>query len=119
MSSSLRHPCYLQQQEEEGVAPEEQQHRSTLQRSPPIRRTGTGGTSVLSSVDSQDDPDVALVEMVLEPYFMHIDNTYNKLKSLMEYVGDTEVGTGCRGLCRAAADARAERAQGGRAPSRY
>ena len=49
---------------------------------------------MLSSVDSQDDPDVALVEMVLEPYFMHIDNTYNKVKGLMEYVGDTEVRAG-------------------------
>jgi len=35
------------------------------------------------------------VEMVLETYFMHIDNTYNKLQTLTEYIDDTEV---CR-LC--------------------
>ena len=30
--------------------------------------------------------------MVLETYFMHIDNTYNKLQTLTEYIDDTEVG---------------------------
>jgi len=29
--------------------------------------------------------------MVLETYFMHIDNTYNKLQTLTEYIDDTEV----------------------------
>lgn len=30
--------------------------------------------------------------MVLEAYFMHIDNTYNRLQTLTEYIDDTEVG---------------------------
>ena len=41
-----------------------------------------------------DEADVQEVEMVLETYFMHIDNTYNKLQTLTEYIDDTEV---CRG----------------------
>lgn len=39
-----------------------------------------------------DDADAQEVEMVLETYFMHIDNTYNKLQTLTEYIDDTEVG---------------------------
>lgn len=42
-----------------------------------------------SSLDS-NDADVAVVEMLLEPYFMQIDNTYNKLQTLCEYIDDTE-----------------------------
>lgn len=38
-----------------------------------------------------DDADAQEVEMVLETYFMHIDNTYNKLQTLTEYIDDTEV----------------------------
>ena len=30
------------------------------------------------------------VEQVLETYFMNLDNTYNKLQTLAEYVDDTE-----------------------------
>jgi len=30
------------------------------------------------------------VEQVLETYFMNLDNTYNKLQTLGEYVDDTE-----------------------------
>jgi magnesium transporter len=37
-----------------------------------------------------DDSDVAEVEMVLEAYFMHIDNTFNKLQTMSEYIDDTE-----------------------------
>lgn len=39
----------------------------------------------------RDEGEVAEVEMVLETYFMHIDNTYNKLQTLAEYIDDTEV----------------------------
>ncbi|PSC75097.1 magnesium transporter MRS2-7 isoform B [Micractinium conductrix] len=42
------------------------------------------------STDLEDDPDVAVVEMLMEPYFMQIDNTYNKLQTLCEYIDDTE-----------------------------
>lgn len=30
------------------------------------------------------------MEQVLETYFMNLDNTYNKLQTLAEYVDDTE-----------------------------
>ncbi|KAL4428790.1 hypothetical protein ABPG77_005228 [Micractinium sp. CCAP 211/92] len=42
------------------------------------------------STDLEDDPDVAVVEMLMEPYFMQIDNTFNKLQTLCEYIDDTE-----------------------------
>eukprot|EP00887_Chlorella_sp_A99_P007871 scaffold20.g7871.t1 len=37
-----------------------------------------------------DDPDVGTVEMLLEPYFMMVDNTHEKLQALGEYIQDTE-----------------------------
>lgn len=40
-----------------------------------------------------DDDDVNDVEMLLEAYFMQVDNTYNKLQTLTEYIDDTEVST--------------------------
>jgi magnesium transporter len=42
------------------------------------------------SSDSEDDTDVAPVEMLLEPYFQQVDNTWNKLQTLSEYIDDTE-----------------------------
>lgn len=42
-------------------------------------------------IDDTEDNTVEEVEMVLEPYFMRLDNTYNKLRSLTEYIDDTEV----------------------------
>lgn len=35
--------------------------------------------------------DVVQVEMLLEAYFMQVDNTCNKLQTLHEYIDDTEV----------------------------
>lgn len=32
-----------------------------------------------------------ILPQVLEPYFMRLDNTFNKLHSLTEYIDDTEV----------------------------
>ncbi|KAK9867744.1 hypothetical protein WJX84_007910 [Apatococcus fuscideae] len=40
--------------------------------------------------DSDSDSEVDEVEMVLEAYFMQLDNTYNKLQTLCEYIDDTE-----------------------------
>ena len=42
----------------------------------------------------EDEEEIAEVEMVLETYFMHVDNTYNKLQTLCEYIDDTEVRFG-------------------------
>lgn len=39
----------------------------------------------------RDEEEIAEVEMVLETYFMHVDNTFNKLQTLCEYIDDTEV----------------------------
>jgi magnesium transporter len=36
------------------------------------------------------EEEVAEVEMLLEAYFMHVDNTYNRLQTLHEYIEDTE-----------------------------
>eukprot|EP00884_Botryococcus_braunii_P008671 jgi/Botrbrau1/17805/Bobra.0127s0054.1 len=44
----------------------------------------------LEEEKERDEGEVAEVEMVLETYFMHIDNTYNKLQTLAEYIDDTE-----------------------------
>lgn len=51
------------------------------------------GSEVPADTDSSDsDSEVDEVEMVLEAYFMQLDNTYNKLQTLCEYIDDTEVG---------------------------
>uniref|UniRef100_A0A7S0NAT3 Magnesium transporter n=1 Tax=Chlamydomonas leiostraca TaxID=1034604 RepID=A0A7S0NAT3_9CHLO len=50
-------------------------------------RSGTSATSSHSSIMNEE---IAEVEMLLEAYFMHIDNVYNRLKTLGEYIEDTE-----------------------------
>jgi hypothetical protein len=47
--------------------------------------------SIASTNSSLVESEVAEVEMLLETYFMHYDNTYNRLKTLNEYIKDTEV----------------------------
>lgn len=49
------------------------------------------GSPPFAAEPEDDDADAQEVEMVLETYFMHIDNTYNKLQTLTEYIDDTEV----------------------------
>eukprot|EP00890_Picochlorum_soloecismus_P005858 jgi/Picsp_1/6273/NSC_03624-R2_magnesium transporter mrs2-7 len=49
--------------------------------------------SIASSASSDsfsDDEDVEVVEQLLESYFMRLDNTWNRLQTLTEYVDDTE-----------------------------
>lgn len=36
------------------------------------------------SDSEEEEEEIAAVEMVLETYFMHCDNTYNKLQTLCE-----------------------------------
>eukprot|EP00198_Chlamydomonas_reinhardtii_P003281 XP_001692617.1 Mg2+ transporter protein, CorA-like protein [Chlamydomonas reinhardtii] len=50
----------------------------------------SGSSSSASSDSSVEEAETAVVEMLLETYFMHVDNTYNKLQTLHEYIGDTE-----------------------------
>ncbi|RMZ52970.1 hypothetical protein APUTEX25_001089 [Auxenochlorella protothecoides] len=54
--------------------------------SPRTRRSASSASTDSSIVDEE----VAAVEMLLEPYFMQVDNTYNKLQTLCEYIDDTE-----------------------------
>lgn len=50
---------------------------------------GTSCPSIDS--DSEDsDEDVQQVEMLLEYYFLQLDNTLNRLQTLCEYIDDTE-----------------------------
>ena len=61
------------------------QRQLSLQQSPKSGKSGSSSSS--SSSDSSTDEDEAAVqqvEMVLEAYFMHVDNTYNKLQTLTE-----------------------------------
>ena len=57
--------------------------------SPTASRSSSSSSSSSTSIDS-NAADVAVVEMLLEPYFMQLDNTFNKLQTLYEYVDDTE-----------------------------
>jgi magnesium transporter len=52
---------------------------------------GPGYSSSSSSDTSLDsDEDVEVVEQLLESYFMRLDNTWNRMQTLSEYVDDTE-----------------------------
>ncbi|GIL53590.1 hypothetical protein Vafri_9202 [Volvox africanus] len=53
-------------------------------------RSSGSSSSSASSDSSVEEAETAVVEMLLETYFMHVDNTYNKLQTLHEYIGDTE-----------------------------
>ncbi|KAK9916763.1 hypothetical protein WJX75_006679 [Coccomyxa subellipsoidea] len=60
-----------------------------------MMRESLGGTplSPKHAIDDQaerDEEEIAEVEMILETYFMHVDNTFNKLQTLCEYIDDTE-----------------------------
>lgn len=52
------------------------------------RSSSSASSNSTSSSDAEAE--VAEVEMLLEAYFMHIDNTYNRLQTLDEYIKDTE-----------------------------
>uniref|UniRef100_A0A7S0UPT9 Magnesium transporter n=1 Tax=Polytomella parva TaxID=51329 RepID=A0A7S0UPT9_9CHLO len=54
------------------------------------RSSSSSSRSSRSSNSSVAEAETAVVEMILEAYYMHLDNTYNKLQTLHEYVGDTE-----------------------------
>ena len=54
----------------------------------------TGGPPLspktLDEQAERDEEEIAEVEMILETYFMSVDNTFNKLQTLCEYIDDTE-----------------------------
>ena len=44
----------------------------------------------------EEDADMQQVEMLLQAYFIHVDNTFNRLHTMNEYISDTEVSTACQ-----------------------
>ncbi|KAI3437682.1 hypothetical protein D9Q98_000131 [Chlorella vulgaris] len=65
-------------------------HESLLATPRPAVQYSSASSASSDSTDLADDPAVEVVEMVMEPYFMQVDNTYNKLQTLCEYIDDTE-----------------------------
>lgn len=65
-----------------------------LQAKSSSKHTSNGSSSSSSSSSSSnssvEEEEIAEVEMLLEAYFMHVDNTYNRLQTLNEYIQDTE-----------------------------
>ena len=61
----------------------------------PATGTKTPGTprSAAVTYDSEEEEEEAVeeVEQLLEAYFINLDNTWNKLQTLTEYIDDTEV----------------------------
>lgn len=43
----------------------------------------------------EDDADMHQVEMLLQAYFIQMDNTFNRLGTMNEYISDTEVCLAC------------------------
>ena len=71
---------------------QELERAMSAQRQASLDMAGLAEQLAKAKDDSDDEEsEVAAVEMVLEAYFMHIDNTYNKLQTLTEYIDDTEV----------------------------
>lgn len=60
----------------------------------PVTGTKTPGTprSATLTYDSEEEEEEAVeeVEQLLEAYFINLDNTWNKLQTLTEYIDDTE-----------------------------
>lgn len=69
------------------TAKEQSQAEALMQ---PPSSSSSSSSSSHSSTDSDDEEEIQEVEMLLEAYFMHIDNTYNRLQTLNEYIDDTE-----------------------------
>ena len=71
---------------------DEQVRRSCFKSVPATAAKGLERMKAGMSMQAERDEDeIAEVEMILETYFMHIDNTFNKLQTLCEYIDDTEV----------------------------
>jgi len=75
------------------------ERQTSLIRKSMARTSPTGGlqdaemphTPYRDESDSEEEEEeIAAVEMFLETYFMHCDNTYNKLQTLCEYIDDTQ-----------------------------
>jgi len=49
-----------------------------------------GSVAMTYDTDEEEEEAVEVVEQLLESYFMQVDNTWNKLQTLTEYIDDTE-----------------------------
>lgn len=81
-----QHIASLQRRSLELHSADQMQHKST----PLSGASPMPFTAWEDDRDNDSDSDVDEVEYMLETYFMQIDNTYNKLQTLMEYIDDAE-----------------------------
>lgn len=68
---------------------------SYLEQAPSLRhalaRLSLERKSAKAAGQDDDDADMQQVEMLLEAYFIQMDNTFNRLDTMNEYISDTEV----------------------------
>lgn len=68
---------------------------SYLEQAPSLRlalgRLSLERKSMRAPGHDEDDADMHQVEMLLQAYFIQMDNTFNQLGTMNEYISDTEV----------------------------
>ena len=68
---------------------------SYLEQAPSMRmalgRLSLERRSMRVAGQDEDDADMHQVEMLLQAYFIQMDNTFNRLDTMNEYISDTEV----------------------------
>lgn len=87
MSSRLPHASILLQKTQQGGFDSALIREQMMAGGPPL------SPKTLDEQAERDEEEIAEVEMILETYFMSVDNTFNKLQTLCEYIDDTEVRT--------------------------
>ena len=72
---------------------------SYLEQAPSLRlalgRLSLERKSMRAPGQDEDDADMHQVEMLLQAYFIQMDNTFNRLDTMNEYISDTEVCLTC------------------------
>lgn len=72
---------------------------SYLEQAPSLRlalgRLSLERRSMRATGQDEDDADMHQVEMLLQAYFIQMDNTFNRLDTMNEYISDTEVCLMC------------------------
>ena len=72
---------------------------SYLEQAPSLRlalgRLSLERKSMRAPGQDEDDADMHQVEMLLQAYFIQMDNTFNRLDTMNEYISDTEVWVTC------------------------
>lgn len=87
--------CRQQHVRERISAEQGRPHKAAYLEGAPSLRHALGKLSLerhsLKPVHEEEDPDVQQVEMLLQAYFIQMDNTFNRLETMNEYISDTEV----------------------------